>query len=111
MRDYGKISWQSTKRTPLAGSQLDAILELCAKHIPHKTILKAGSALAEQRAMLHEAYKEISEKMAEQPFLVAFFVWVQEIAALHPDMMQAAKMLLEQGFIGVAEKKKGKEKK
>lgn len=111
MPDYGKISWQSTKRLNAHAlksttvNPSEAILNLCKKHIPEKTILNSSTALTEERAALHEAHRKIVKKIAEHPFLVIFVLWTQEIASLHPEMVHAAKVLLEQGFIGIADKK------
>jgi len=111
MPDYGKISWQSTKCADIqtascgASNEVDAVLELCKKLIPHKIILKSDTAIVEERAALHEAHKKIIEKIVQHPFLVAFLVWVKEIASLHQDMVHTSKILLEHGFIGVLDKK------
>lgn len=111
MTDYRKISWQSTKKKGqrMAGGmpcdEVDAILDMCSKIIPNKTIQKRAGALVEERSALHEAHKKIIAKIAQLPFLIAFVVWVKEVASLQPSLLNASKMLLEHNFIGAADKK------
>ena len=110
MPDYGKISWQSTKkasaRTPDAPveNQVDAFFELCKTLIPQNNLLKSCATLVEDSVQLREAHKKIIEKISLQPFLVAFMVWTKQKAAVNADMMNTARMLVENGFIGITDK-------
>jgi hypothetical protein len=110
MPDYKKISWQPTKKAHESSERtktpntLKTFLELCQKQLPEKTILKSQALLAEKRAALHKANKSNIEEISKQPFLVIFLVWTQEVASMHHEMVEAARQLLEHGFIGIANK-------
>lgn len=108
MPDYKKISWQSMDTQAASidiANPIDTALKLCERYIPRKTILKSDAAFVQERAALHEANKKIIEKISQHSLLVAFIVWIKEIASLYPDVAHAATLLLEYDFIGVADKK------
>ena len=108
MPDYGKISWQSTESAEgFEGScaQIEPFLELCKKQIPQKSLLKSCATLIEERNSLRDAHTKTIKKISQLPFLAGFLMWVKEQASSNSDMLAAAMLLLEEGFIGITDKK------
>ncbi|MDB6081435.1 MAG: hypothetical protein JWO53_707, partial [Chlamydiia bacterium] len=107
MRDFANISWQATESDDGLGSntenQVEALVEWCTKQIPQKALLKSCETIVEERVHLREVFKNIIEKIAEQPLLAAFIVWIKEIAFRDTGMMNASKMLLESHYIGMTD--------
>ena len=112
MPNYEKTARYSTKnsvrKATATENQIDAFFELCKSLLPKKNLLRSCETLVEESAQLRETHKKIIEKISLQPFLVAFMVWTKEKAIANTDMMNAAKLILENGYIGTIAKN-GKE--
>jgi len=83
---------------------LDAFFTLCQKHIPSKILSTSCTILKEKRIEFRDTYKKIIGKIILQPFLAAFALWAEEVAVSHPDTLDAAKTLLEHGYVCITDK-------
>jgi len=82
------------------------LVDFCKDKIPVKSLLKSCSLFVEEKTQLHDTHQNIIEKIAHTPFLATFIVWTKEIASLRTDLLDAAQMLVEHGYIGITDEKK-----
>lgn len=110
MIDFGKITWEVTDKTESTAKEdpietsIKLLFDLSENKYPKKNLKKACSRFEEQREILDLAYKSSQKVFAEIPFLAAFLIVMKERLEKFKDCQECieeAKMLLENGFIGI----------
>ncbi len=107
MPRYSATRKQCTAHSDSSDDPISAIFQLCAPHLPQKTLTQSSATFVQASTALHEAHEKIIKQIAREPFLAAFMVWIQEIKPLHVQIIPSVKLLFEERFIDILCKKKG----
>ena len=99
-----KPSKQSSADLFPTHTSIDALITLCQKQIPSKTLSKYCAILEQERCELRNTYKKIIETITSQPLLAAYIVWAKECVFARQGDINFAKTLLEYGYIKTADK-------
>lgn len=111
MSKYKKITWESSEenkkfRTNVKrDNNIDTFIEMCQKLLPKEPLLKSCDVLEIESTNLRQVNKKIIEKIAKQPFLASFIVWVKSMSSTRSNLINIAQNLLKNGYIGTTDKK------
>jgi hypothetical protein len=109
MPDFGEIQWEAKSKqsdnNPAEGSDsFEFFLNYCKTKLPSQNLVQSCQLFSNESNRLSEEVSKSIEILSEEPFLIAFLVWIKNVA-LEPPERLAAKALLENGFIGITDKK------
>lgn len=106
MAEFGKIDWEASGAVAessaiLYGDPFAFFLDYCKPQLPETDLSEACRCFLHQIEQLRETFKISIGRMAEQPFLAAFLLWIKETS---PNNTDACKLLLDKQFIGLRDK-------
>jgi hypothetical protein len=109
MVDFGKILWETKTRYNTYSSSAGAdtfeyFLNYCKAKLPSQNLNKSYEIFLAERKRLQGEMKTFSDTIAVQPLLTGFLAWVKEILVLPNVDLNLAKILLENGLIGINDK-------
>ena len=110
MPDFGEIKWETKKQHSgrhLADSSdsFEFFLNYCKAKLPAQDLSKSYEAFLSERKQLEGELKKFINSISKQPLLTAFLAWVKEASLIPNFNLSLARSLLENGFIGIANKK------
>ena len=110
MVDLGKkIAWKAGSSkgdaTPFQSPEtvFSSFLNFCEGKVPTKQLRKECELFAEQRNCIKNEQRKFVAKIASEPLIVAFLVWVKEDGYRNAETLEGAKMLLGSGLIGFSD--------
>ncbi len=98
MSKHRKFSWPENIKA--FKSPLEAIVKICQRYIPPKSLEKSTSTIMQAKNTLHQAYEDMILSLAKLPFIAIFLVWLEDPRTTF-ELANNAKLLLEMGFIGI----------
>ena len=112
MAELGKkIAWKAglgasiTAPSQSADAVFSSFLNFCEGKVPNQQLKKECELFEEQRNHIQDEYQKFVAEIGSEPLIAAFLVWVKEVGYRDAETLEGAKMLLEQGLIGLADDK------
>ncbi len=107
MADFGKISWGPT--TPdqahlpkkINDEKLfDSFCEIAQEKVPGTHLLHQFKVLQEEMTQLKANHEKFVDTITTVPFISSFLLWISEVSKDNPSIIDIAKALLQNDFIG-----------
>lgn len=107
MPEFGKVLWEAKtqyldKSSAEGAETFEFFFNYCSSKLPSQNLTKSFQLFSQEKNRLHEESIRAIGILSQEPFLIAFLVWIKESELSAPDRLNA-KALLENGFIGITD--------
>ncbi len=107
MANFGKISWgpitadQAHLPKKINNQKLfDSFCEMAQEKVPGTHLLHQFKVLQEDMTQLKAHHEKYIDTIATAPFITSFMLWISEVSKDNPSIIDIAKVLLHNDFIG-----------